>query len=142
MVTIVIATVLLLTGNVTQTTEPPITQTSLPTTVTEHKIPTYHPHSHPHPPPTTTEQHRITPPSTEKPRVSYETTTQLPSNEHITNVTNADSSLGGQHGPGVAVIAGVTVSVSVVVLMILAAVVVMAVVVPGIRGVDKGSATK
>jgi hypothetical protein len=120
----------------------------LPTT-TEYKIPTHHTHSHPHPPPTTAEQHHITsPPSTEKPRVSYyETTTQLPSTEKITNAANADSALGGHHGPGVAVIAGV--SVSVVVLVVLAAVVITAVVVfvvwkkqaPQSRGFSKLSMT-
>lgn len=105
-----------------QVTEPPTTQ-ALPTT-TEHKIPTHHTHSHPHPPPpTTTEQHNITPPpSTEKPHITYETTTQLPSREQVT-----DSAFGGQHGPSVAVIAGV--SVTFVVLVVAAAVVVTAVVV-------------
>ena len=83
-----------------QATEPPTTQ-ALPTT-----------HSHPPPPP----------PSTQKSRVTYETTTQLSSREQGT-----DSAFGGQHGPGVAVIAGV--SVSVVVLVVAAAVVVTAVVV-------------
>jgi uncharacterized protein HemX len=87
---------------VTQPTEPPTTQ-ALPTT-TEYKIPIHHTHSHPHPPPTTTE-HNITPPRT----------------------PNADSVLGGHHGPGVAVIAGV--SASVVVLVVLAAVVITAIVV-------------
>ena len=81
----------------TQSTEPPTTQ-ALPTV-----------HSHP---------------STEKPHITYETTTQPPSREQVTNF---DSAFGGQHGPGVAVIAGV--SVSVVVLVVAAAVVVTAVVV-------------
>ncbi len=84
--------------------------------------------------------------STEKPHITYETTTQLPSKEQTTDA-NTDSSLGGQHGPGVAVIAGV--SVSVVVLVVLAAVVVTAIVVfvmwkkqaPQSRGFSKLSVT-
>lgn len=96
----------------TRSTEPPTTR-ALPTI---HSHPsTEKPHSHPSPPP-----------STEKPHITYETTTQSPSREQVTG-TNSDSAFGGQHGPGVAVIAGV--SVSVVVLVVAAAVVVTAVVV-------------
>jgi hypothetical protein len=84
----------------------------------------------------TTEQHYITPPpSTEKPHVTYKTT-QLPSKEQTTDA-NADSALGGQ--PGVAVIAGV--SVSVVVLVVLAAVV-RGHSCCGVCGVEEASATK
>ena len=61
-------------------------------------------------------------------------TTQLPWNEQTTTDTdaNADSSSGGQqHGPGVAIIAGV--SVTVVVLVLLAAAIITAVVVYLVR---------
>jgi hypothetical protein len=77
------------------------------------------------------------------------TTTEykIPTHHPQTTDANADSALGGQHGPGVAVIAGV--SISVVVLVVLAAVVITAVVVfvvwknqaPQSRGFSKLSMT-
>ena len=66
------------------------------------------------PPHSTTEKH--VPTTTHHSIQSSEgvtTTTQLPRNEQTTTDAdaNADSSSGGQHGPGVAVIAGVSVTV-------------------------------
>ena len=86
------------------------------------------------PPHSTTEKH--VPTTTHHSTQSSEgvtSTSQLPRNEQTTTDAdaNADSSSGGQHGPGVAVIAGV--SVTVVVLVLLAAAVITAVVVYLVR---------